>query len=137
MKKIFYKLYKKLLLFRRYIIFIFGGGLGLVINLLITFVLTEYFYLWHMFSYSIGLTLNIIINYIYHTKITFKIERSKNRLIKFVVVFLLMVLLNWFFVYYFTEIIGFKKYYLIVIVAVTFVLSIINYLINKLYVFKK
>ena len=60
----------------RYITFVFGGVLSLIINLIITYVLTEYLQLWHMLSFSIALGTEILFLFIYHTFITFKKEAN-------------------------------------------------------------
>ena len=68
------------LLIKQYIRFIFGGGIGLLINIGITAFFTEIFGLWHMYAYTVGLSINVIFNFFYHRNITFKIyDRVKNR----------------------------------------------------------
>ena len=56
----------------RYLKFVFGGGFSLILNLLITSVLTEYLQLWHMLSFSIALGIEILFLFVYHSLITFK-----------------------------------------------------------------
>ena len=51
----------------RYIKFLFGGGVSLIINLIITYVLTEFLNLWHMLSFSIALGIEIVFLFFYHT----------------------------------------------------------------------
>lgn len=125
----------------KYFIFLIGGGLGLLVNLVITFFLTEFLHLWHMVSYIFGLAANIVVNFVYHKYITFKVkDKMQKRILKFIVVYFLVVIVSWALVYLFTEIIvfsSFKYYYLIIIVLVTLVVSIVNYLLNKLWVFNE
>lgn len=125
----------------RYFIFIIGGGFGLLVNIIITFILTEFFHFWHMLSYSIGLIFNIIVNFTYHRFITFATKDNWiENIIKFITGYFMIVIINWILVYIFTEIFIFsifRYYYIIVIIFITFLVSIFNYAINKRWVFKK
>ena len=115
----------------RYVKFVFGGGISIVINLIITYILTEMFSIWQMISFSIALSLEVIFLFIYHSFITFK----KNGNLKlFIIVILSISALNWIFVYILTEL--FNVQYLIAIVFVAGTISIFNYFINKKLVFK-
>ncbi len=116
--------------FYRYVCFLFGGGLSLIINLLITYALTEFFHLWHMASFALALMFEIIFLFIYHSLVTFK---KKGKFLVFIFVILVISLLNWSFVYLFSEILG--VYYLISIVVVAGLISLLNYLLNKKFVF--
>ena len=61
----------------KYIIFIFGGGLGFLVNFIITVLLTEVFGLWHMLSFSIGIIGNFLVNFFYHTSSIVTIQDIK------------------------------------------------------------
>ena len=115
----------------RYITFVFGGVLSLIINLIITYVLTEYLQLWHMLSFSIALGTEILFLFIYHTFITFKKEANFPF---FITIILIISGLNWIAVYLLSVIIGIQ--YLIAIILSAGVISIINYLLNRNLVFK-
>jgi len=125
---------------KRYFIFLLGGGLGLLVNLILTFIFTEYFLLDSMISYSIGLIANIFVNFTYHINITFKIKQvNARKIVKFIAVFSAITLMNWILVYLFTKKIVFFEwhyYYLATIFVVTLFISIINFIINKAWVFK-
>ncbi|MCP3682776.1 MAG: glycosyltransferase [bacterium] len=119
----------------RYLVFVVGGGLGMLINLVVTFLLTEFAGLWYMGSYALGLGLNMLFNFFYHRHVTFNVtSRAKERFGKFMIVTVLIVLINWLMVYAITEITGI--YYILSIILVTLVVSVINYILNKLWVFK-
>jgi len=115
----------------RYLKFIFGGGLSLIINLIITYFLTEYIYLWHMLSFSIALGLEILFLFFYHTFITFK---KQGKLTLFITIILIISGMNWIAVYFLSIIIGIQ--YLIAITLSAGVISILNYLLNRNLVFK-
>jgi putative flippase GtrA len=114
----------------RYITFVFGGGLSLILNLLITYLLTELVHLWHMLSFAIALGVEILFLFIYHSFITFK---KRGRFLLFVIVVLGISAANWLFVYVLSVVLN--VYYLIAIIVSAAVISIINYLINKKLVF--
>lgn len=115
---------------RRYFTFIVGGGISLLINLSITFILTEFFKLWHMYSYTIALSVEILFLFTYHTHITFK---ARGHFAKFVGIVLLITLLNWIGVYVISVVIGIN--YLISIILVSLMISVLNYYLNKIWVF--
>lgn len=115
----------------RYIKFLFGGGLSLLLNLGITFILTEYFQLWHMLSFAIALGCEIFFLFGYHSVVTF---RRNGRFWLFVLVILFISVLNWLAVYLLTEVLALP--YLIAIVFSALVISVLNYGINKRLVFR-
>lgn len=114
----------------RYVKFIFGGGLSLILNLLVTYVLTEFLHLWHMISYSIALGLEIIFLFLYHSVVTFK---QRGKFLLFAVIILFISTLNWIFVYLLS--VTLEIQYLISIVVVALGISVLNYLMNKKLVF--
>lgn len=120
---------------KRFIIFSIGGLIGMLINLAVTSFLTEIFSLWYRISYAIGLAVNLIFNFVYNRHITFKEKtKLKTRFIKFVIVSLTTILLNYISVIILTEYFG--VYYLLSIIIVVFAIAIINYILNKIWVFE-
>lgn len=115
----------------RYIKFLFGGGLSLLLNLGITYVLTEFFYLWYMLSFAIALGCEIFFLFAYHSVVTF---RKNGKFLLFVLVILFISVLNWSAVYLLTEILTLP--YLIAIVLAAGVISVLNYGFNKMVVFR-
>ena len=119
----------------RYLVFITGGGTGMLINLCLTYVLTEFVHLWYMFSYAIGQTVNLLFNFFYHRHITFTVtSRAKERFGKFFLVSLAVISISWLLVLLITEYLN--LYYILSIVIVAFFVSIVDFLINKSWVFK-
>ena len=116
----------------RYFTFIIGGGISLLIGLGVTWGFTEYAGFWHMLSYAIALSVEIIFLFVYHTYITFK---ARGHFLKFALVILFITGLNWVLVYFVSVIIG--VYYLIAIVLVALVVSILNYFLNRIWVFNR
>ncbi len=114
----------------RYVKFVFGGGIALILNLILTYILTEYLGLWHMISFAIALGLELLFLFIYHTFITFK---KRGRKIIFILIISFISALNWILVFILTQ--ELKLHYLISIVLVAGVVSIINYTLNRNLVF--
>ena len=116
----------------RYFKFLFGGGLSLILNLAVTYLLTEFFQLWHMLSFALALCLEILFLFGYHSMITF---RKKGHFLKFVIVILFISALNWVGVYLLSVIL--RVYYLLSIILVALIISILNYFLNKRLVFNR
>lgn len=114
----------------RYIRFLFGGGLSLLLNLGITYILTEFFQLWHMLSFAIALSFEILFLFVYHSYVTF---RKNGKFWLFAAVIIFISGLNWLAVYLLTEVLTLP--YLIAIVLAAGVISLLNYGINKKVVF--
>lgn len=120
---------------KRYIIFIIGGGIGALINLAITYIMTEFFGLWYVFGYVLGGAANIVFNFIYHRRITFSVmDKAQSRFLKFIAVNIIIGIGSVGFIYLLTE--RLKLWYIMSgIIAIT-CMSMINFLINKLWVFR-
>ncbi len=115
----------------RYFKFLCGGGLSLLLNLAVTYLLTEFFQLWHMLSFALALGLEILFWFGYHSMITF---RKKGHLLKFVIVILFISALNWVGVYLLS--VTLEIQYLISIIIAALLISVLNYFLNKRMVFK-
>jgi putative flippase GtrA len=132
--------------FGRYFRFTVGGGLGLIVNLFVTYFCTEVLRTDFKLSYAIGLSVNLIFNFYYHAFVTFKKSGDKARLIKFIPLTLGITATNYILVLIFTELIilswvltpiGVEHYYrYAVIMGVAGFISIINYISNKLWIFR-
>ncbi|MAG15574.1 hypothetical protein CMO88_00780 [Candidatus Woesearchaeota archaeon] len=128
---------------KKYLIFIIGGGIGVFLTMLTTTLLTEVFKLWYGFSYAFGLGIGLTFKFLYHRKITFnKLSKWKLRLARFFSVFVVMVIVNWLLVYASTETLANisqqevkAAHYLTTIVLVALLLSIINFIASKKWVF--
>lgn len=127
-------------------IFAVGGGLGAVINWILSFTLTTFLGVYYLISYTLAQTVNITFNFLWNRHVTFKItSHARKRFIKFVIVSLSTATFSIAFVYaikefvidylYMIVIFGQELNYLVAIVIATFVVAVINYLLNKLWVF--
>ena len=115
--------------------FVLGGGLCFIYDIIATFILTEIVGVWYLASYFFALSTGIIFLFIYHMRVTFgKSDNVKRRFAKFVFVATVYLFLNTWLVYFITE--TYKLHYLKSVILVTTVLSILNYLVNKKWVFR-
>jgi putative flippase GtrA len=128
----------KLLHKHNYLVFFTIGVIGVIINLTAVFILTEYVFGLERYytAYLIGLTLNIIFNFIFHTWITFQAKnRHIKRFILFVVYSIALTLIQALTVNIVTPLVG-LKYYLLVISGFIFTFSTLTFIFFKLYLFK-
>ena len=115
---------------KRYFVFITGGAISTLISIAITFILTEAFKLWHMIGVSLALFAEIIFQFIYHSRVTFK---SKGRFKVFAVLLILLSGLYWLLVYLLS--VRLEIHYIPSIILASFAVSILNYTLNKQLVF--
>lgn len=123
---------------KTFIKFSFSSGLGVFINLLLTFILTEglfgkqhYFY-----AYTIGLTVGLLVQFIMHIKYTFKKSIDiKKKFGQFMSYSVIMTLIQASTVKAISDVLG-VDYYIFIIAFVICIFYIINYLVNSKVVFK-
>jgi putative flippase GtrA len=131
---------------KRYVIFITGGSVGALVNWVISFVLTSLLGVYYLISFTAAQLVNIAVNFTWHRFVTFKVSSSAvARFARFLVLSILTLLLSLTLVYVLKEHIldplgeltafGYELNYLAAIVIVTFVVSVINYLVSKTWVF--
>ncbi len=116
----------------RYIKFIFGGGISLVINLILTYLLTQQFQIPFIVSFGIVLLLEILFLFVYHSFVTFK---KKGEFIPFALVIIFITALNFGFVWILTNFLHLYQYLAIILSAG--IISVLNYFLNKRLVFLK
>jgi hypothetical protein len=119
--------------------FLLIGGTGVVGNLAITWFFTEYIFgLENYFdAYLIGICFNLLWNFALYSLWLFKTKRRHVvRFLVFVGYAVMMTWMNTNIVTTITPLVG-LQYYLIVIVGTIFVLSVINFFVFKLSIFKE
>lgn len=138
--KIFNPVYSYKLLYKyRVIHFFVNGAIGVLINLGVTAFLAElvfgredYFY-----AYLIGLTSNLLYNFISHTMITFRTKnKHTKRLVIFVTYSLIASFIQSVIIKNVVDLIG-VNFYLIVIASTILIFSIITFIIFKIWIFKE
>jgi len=145
MKKIVPALFYK---YKDFILFITGGGVGALTNWFVSFILTSILGVYYVASYSLAQVVNITVNFLWHQYITFKVkDNAKIRFLKFFIMSIITACMSIGLVYLTKEyildhlyriiILGYDLNYLFTIIVITFVVSVINFLISKLWVFKQ
>ena len=114
------------------------GGIGTLINIAILYLLTEkagvYYLISAIFSFIVAMSSNFILNKIWTFKENVKLGIGKKYL-QFGLVSVSALLVNLFFLYIFTEILGI--YYIISQILAIGIALIINFLGNKIWTFSK
>lgn len=119
----------------RYGIFVFGGLIGWL-----AVIITEQLLLkagvWRGIGYALGIVLAIIFTFNYHRYVTFGLKtESKERFTKFAPLQITLSVANWVLFIAATEYLGFPD--IIASFAITFVLSLVNFAGNRLFIFRK
>lgn len=123
----------------RFIHFLLIGGIGVLINILLTTFFTEFFFgrELYFYAYLIGLFSNLIYNFTFHTIITFKTkDKHKKRFIFYIIYNLFMSVFQAFLIKNIVDSFG-VDYYLLVIIGVIGFFFLINFIISKFLIFKK
>ncbi|MFH1376894.1 MAG: glycosyltransferase family 2 protein [Candidatus Woesearchaeota archaeon] len=114
------------------------GGIGTVINVLILYLLTEkvgiYYMLSAIASFIVAMTSNFTLNKVWTFKENIKLNVGKKYL-QFGLISVSALLVNLFFLYFFTEILGI--YYIVSQILAIGIALIINFLGNKIWTFSK
>jgi len=123
---------------KTFIKFSFSSGLGVFINLLLTFILTEglfgkqhYFY-----AYTIGLAVGLLVQFIMHIKFTFKKSINvRKKFWRFMSYSTMVTIIQASTVKVIADFFG-VNYYMLIIAFVICIFYIINYIVNSKIVFK-
>lgn len=135
-----YKLLNIIYREKRLITFLFGNHLAFLGEILLTWILTEAFYMHYIFSYGISLIIGWIFVFLFHHYITFEIKSdSYRRLPLFIVITAISNTLSWFLVYLLTQLLNqhfLHRHYIMTIIIVSIPMSLIYYILNKKFVFR-
>lgn len=119
--------------------FVFVGGSGVVLNLAIVFLLTEFYFGQdnYFYAYLIGLGTNIIYNFTLHTIVTFQTQTHHSlRFIGFGIYTIAMSFLQAIVVKNLVNLIG-TQYYLLIIASIISIFSLVTFVLFKFVLFKK
>lgn len=123
----------------RFIHFFITGVTGVILNLLTTFLTTEFIFGRdnYFYGYLCGLIINLIYNFTLHTIITFQTHKYHTlRFAGFVTYSLLLSALQAFLVKTIVDIVG-VDLYLIVITGIIAIFSILTFILFKYGIFKE
>jgi putative flippase GtrA len=132
---------------KRYFIFIVGGGIGALVNWFISFVLTSLLAMYYLFSFLIAQIVNIVVNFTWHRHVTFRDKGDPlGQFTRFLIMSICTISLSIGLVFVIKEfvidnifeliIFGYKINYLLAIVSVTFLVSVINFVVCMTWIFK-
>jgi len=132
---------------KKYLIFIAGGGIGALVNWFLSFALTSLLTMYYLFSFLIAQTVNIFVNFTWHRCVTFRDRgQSSSQFTRFFIMSICTVSLSIVLVFVIKEFVidhifelivfGYKINYLLAIVSVTFLVSVINFVVCKTWIFR-
>ena len=130
---------------RMYLVFIMGGGARFLFVALLTLVLIEGFNFPYTISYGAALAVGTISGFFYNRVFTFNtLTAWKSRLLKFAIISVLIDVSNWSLVVTITQTLGnyfetadLPRYYWPAIFLATSLLSVVNFGLNKFWVFRR
>lgn len=118
--------------------FVISGGIATSVNILLVFILTEYFNLWYLLGASTGFGVAFLISFILQKFWTFQ-DKSKEGIHKQAVIFFITVIagiaVNAILVYLFVE--NLKFHYLLAQITSGVLIAIANYFAYQKLVFNK
>jgi putative flippase GtrA len=135
-KKINYKIKKNFakVLRARIEYFFIGGFLVFLLEWLFTIFLTETFLIPLRISYFISLVLGFSILYLFHKNLTFRVKISSTlkNYRRFILTYIFSSIANWSLV----AVLTIKFNYIIIIPFISFLFGVLNYLLNRYWVFE-
>lgn len=121
---------------QRFFTFSLVGMTAFAVLMIVTVILTELVHLQYYISYAIGILLAWWMSFVGHMNITFKANGNfMKRFGKFTLASMVHGCISWILVLTLVEFVGI--YYLITIVVVTPIMAIENFMVQKMWVFKK
>ena len=116
--------------------FVLVGSCGLLLNLGITYVLTEFYGVWYFSAFLIGVVCNWMTTFLLNSLVTFPGRKSKStsrRFFIYITVYMVSFLFNAALVYIFTSYIG--VYYLFSIILATAITTSSTFILSKKIIF--
>lgn len=114
--------------------FVFGGAVGYLINMAVTFTLIGVFRVNYFVAYSLGLGISTIFNFIFAVNIIFNVsDNYHRRFILYIISIAIFFVLNLFSVKLLTEKFGFD--YRLMIIMVTGAYVVLKYIVYDKFVF--
>jgi len=119
---------------KKFIRFSFGGAITYGLRIVLTFILTDFFKMWYLLSYSATTLIILIFGFFYNFYFTFKnVEHKRNKFIVYGVSLVLFSLVDISFVKILTD--NFELYYLVSIIISTSMIFLVKYSFYNKFVF--
>lgn len=122
---------------KRYFIFVIGGGIGFLILYGFHKFFRDSFGMNPIVSYAIGMVFAIMFTFVYHRLITFKVKtRTQERFINFSIAVVLIAVTNWGLFAIGRQVLNLPVSDFIMSFIITLVLSVVNFAINRIFIFR-
>jgi putative flippase GtrA len=132
----------------KYLKFLFGGWLTTLIELIITFTITELFGVWFIYSYACASISASFFSFFYHRHVTFNMIIRKRTILKYWIILAIILSLTITILYFVSGFVDnyilmhnlstlplIKYHYLLLIVLVSIPISILNFFLNMYHIF--
>ena len=120
--------------FRKSLMFVGGGIIGYLLNLLVTYILTEMFHVYYLFSYMICFAIINTIVFFINIKYVFPVKKKKLKsFIRYLISVVVFYCINVLSVKFLVEIMG--LYYLWSMILVTGSLLVVKFFVYDTHVF--
>jgi putative flippase GtrA len=122
---------------KKFINFSLIGGIGLLINLVVTFIMKEFFGLWYYWSFLIGVLFTWTFIFLANSNFTFhghSKEKYFKKYVKFLLIYFCIFLINASLVFVFTSVLS--VYYLLSIIMATVITTILTFSFSWKFVFR-
>jgi putative flippase GtrA len=121
---------------KKYVIYAIGGGAGTLLCIFLTYVMTEFFNFWYLFSYITAGFVAIVFNFLFHFFITFgSRSEMKKRFFKFVIMSVVVGIITPSLIYVLTDVL--KVWYIASGIIAIVGMSLVTFVINKSWIFQK
>jgi len=121
---------------KKLIKFVLAGGISFLLNIAITYLLTEVLGIFYLISYSITLTFITFMNFWLNTQFIFKTKTShKKRFLQYLASVIIFILLNTLVVKVLTE--NLHIYYILSIVIATAIFTLLKFFTYDKFLFKE
>ncbi|MBU0647915.1 GtrA family protein, partial [Patescibacteria group bacterium] len=118
----------------QFFVFAAGGVVNFLLNIGLTYLLTEVFDIYYLLSFAIVQIIVIIYGFVYNTFLTFRLKKASTWIfVKFITFLHIFALVNILLVRFFTDVVGLQ--YLISIIITIFATIILRFFLYKKYVF--
>ena len=123
---------------KRYSIFVFGGFTGWLALISIHTFFRDAYGFNPLLSYAIGMIFADLFTFVYHRLVTFKVKTDwKRRFVQFTIIIVILSATNWTLFSIARGIFDLPFPDIVISFVITAVLSIINFVINRLFIFKQ
>ena len=118
--------------------YLFSGGTGFVVNVVILYVMTDVFGIWYVISGAVAFVVSITASFLLHRIVTFNYDKDgtvHGQYSGFFVVSLINLLINEIILVFFVEVLG--LWYIIAQTIASIVIAILGYFVYRHVIFRE